>query len=693
MISALSKISGFLFLFACDAFSSSPAPKIFVSTVSNSRSMSTSTQHASAVSNWRVLHKTATVDEISGILSLHPDWARDQYNAALELYDKLMDCDDAYVAPLIKEALNVLDHAYRLYGPESVICSYNGGKDAVVILHLVRAAHAHHYRHKNDDQVIPIRPRAVYFDHPDEFTEILALLDENSREYDLDMLAFEKGIKFGEGLQTLVNHNIPSGGSNVAFPLAFVLGTRSTDPNAGAQGQFAPSSHYMPPFMRVNPVLSWTYGHVWHFLRLYHLPYCTLYDQGYTSLGTTKDTFPCPALAVAGVTINRSNNVPKYWPAYMLRDWDQERAGRASKDKINTGQSTPTQKAPPLNVLIKSPSQKSLLSTFTDLGAASESDMPRNDPVAKMKQNTASDDDNGYESVVSFESDGDIQRTVGLLIIGDEILKGIISDTNTQTAARALYEQNVILSKVVVCSDDQEEIVAEIKRLQRDVDVIITSGGVGPTHDDVTIKSVAAALDKELGLHEEMAQLLKDKMNKIGSDELTEAQVKMATLPSNSKLRYLSDNKLDWPILQCRNIFILPGVPQFFETKITSLAVYLSSQLERSITYKVVLSVDEASIVEALNQVVSRHPMVSFGSYPFMDHPAVKTVVTLEGIMIKGGLTRNSVVYLERQSLMKGIHSKEQMDYNVQVALDDLINALPKDSILRVDNNDGLLFF
>ena len=76
-----------------------------------------------------------------------------------------------------------------------------------------------------------------------------------------------------------------------------------------------------------------------------------------------------------------------------------------------------------------------------------------------------------------------------------------------------------------------------------------------------------------------------------------------------------------------------------------------------------------------------------------MDHPAVKTVVTLEGIMIKGGLTRNSVVYLERQSLMKGIHSKEQMDYNVQVALDDLINALPKDSILRVDNNDGLLFF
>ena len=303
-------------------------------------------------------------------------------------------------------------------------------------------------------------------------------------------------------------------------------------------------------------------------------------------------------------------------------------------------------------------------------------------------------DETANESILSFDVDSDIQRTVGLLIIGDEILKGIVPDTNTAAAAKALYDNNVLLSKVVVCSDDQEEIVAEIKRLQRDVDVIITSGGVGPTHDDVTIKSVAAALDRTMCFHEEMAQLLLEKMNggKHVAEDLTEAQMKMATLPSNAKLRYLSENKLDWPILQCRNVFVLPGVPQFFEKKITNLAIYLSSQLERSVTYKVVLSIDEASIVEALNGVVSRHPKVSFGSYPFMDHPAVKTVVTLEGIMIKGGFTRNSIVYLERQSLTKERHSKEQMDFNVQVALDDLINALPKDSILRVDNNDGLLF-
>jgi FAD synthetase len=215
---------------------------------------------------------------------------------------------------------------------------------------------------------------------------------------------------------------------------------------------------------------------------------------------------------------------------------------------------------------------------------------------------------------------------------------------------------------------------------------------VGPTHDDVTIKSVAAALDRKMVFNEEMAQLLREKMNTGDDAVLTEAQIKMATLPANCTLRYLSENKEDWPVLQCRNVFVLPGVPEFFSKKVKSLAEYLSTQLERSVTYKVVLSVDEASIVDALNAAVERHPDVTFGSYPFVSHPDFKTVLTLEGRILKFGARSSSFEDECDATGGQTLFSKEQMDFHVQVALDELIDTLPEGSILRVDNNDGMLF-
>lgn len=219
------------------------------------------------------------------------------------------------------------------------------------------------------------------------------------------------------------------------------------------------------------------------------------------------------------------------------------------------------------------------------------------------------------------------------------------------------------------------------------LDVIVTSGGVGPTHDDVTMKSVASALGREMELHEGMAKLLKEKMNKDGAvsstSELTEAQRKMATLPSRSKLRYLSENENDWPVLQCRNIFVLPGVPEFFITKIEAVADYVSSDaMERSAVYKVVLSVDEATIVSVLNSAVEEHREVVFGSYPFVSHPEFKTVLTLEGRM----MSQEQPKFDSRASF-----TKDQMDHHVRLALDYLLTNLPKGSILRVENDDGLL--
>lgn len=650
-------------------------------------------EEATAPPNWRVV--PASSDNYESHLSARSNWSEDQFHESLELYRQLTSCDDSYVHPGIKVALNTLDHAYRLYGPSSVICSFNGGKDAVVILHLVRAAHAKYYNDTlaatGDKQMKIVRPRVVYFNHPDEFPEVIEFLQKSVVNYDLDMVAFEDGVKFADGLKILVDNNFLPG-TNTTFPMAFVLGTRSSDPNAVGQDHFAPSSHWMPPFMRVNPVLEWNYGHVWHFLRLFQLPYCSLYDEGYTSLGTTKDTLPCPALAVTRGSSSEGeeeSTFPKFWPAYMLRDWDQERAGRIKREK------KPEKKKKSIDPEGDLPSSVSALSIGGQLEARS----------------VISDESSTIDTTSSNEHDscmGNEQKRVGVLIIGDEILKGLTLDQNTNAAAKALRKECVKLSRVVVVSDNQEEIVKDIQRLQGEVDVIITSGGVGPTHDDVTIKSVAASLGRPMILHEEMAELLKEKMNSGKNEPLTPAQTKMATLPSNAKLRYLSNKEDDWPVLQCRNIFILPGVPEFFSQKIQNVAAYLSSQLERSAAYKVVLKVDEPAIVDILNEAVEKHPNVTFGSYPFVSHPDYKTVVTLEGSLVENhhrlsvpdvasdgsleaGLppllatrARNSTFFDPKSTII----SKNIRDQYVRVALDDLIRKLPKDSILRVENDD-----
>lgn len=604
-----------------------------------------------------------------------------------------MSCEDSCVSPGIKSALNTLDHAYRLYGPNSVICSFNGGKDAVAILHLLRAAHAKHY---NTTGEIPVRPRAAYFNNDDEFPDVLTFLSESVDKFDLDMIAFENGIGFSTGLEILVKNNFIATSSDV-FPMAFVLGTRISDPNAVGQDRFSPSSHWMPPFMRVNPILDWDYGQVWHFLRLFRLPYCCLYDEGYTSLGTVKDTLPCPALALNKSDINsvdhESNdsmdnihneyNIPKFWPAYMLNDYEQERAGRIKKNKINNGESD----ARIINIGVKNSDEASSNNTIT------------------VEDEFTIDESLGTIDFDDYDSSKPT-KTVGILVVGDEILKGLITDSNTKYAAKALRKNCLKLSRVVVISDETNEIANEIRRLRKEVDVLITSGGVGATHDDVTIKGVCEALNKKLVYNEEMAELIqrltgnKDETESdVKYGEMSSAQRKMAMLPSNAKLRYLS--KDEWPVLQCKNVFVLPGVPEFFEKKIENVATYLSSQLERSIAYKIVLSVGELSIVDVLNDVVERHPLVSIGSYPFVSHPEFKTVVTLEANLVDTTNTRNDAsttggrfqrtnsIYLDRNAI---ILPKDIRDRNVRLALDDLIKKLPDESILRVLNEDDDTF-
>jgi FAD synthetase len=160
-----------------------------------------------------------------------------------------------------------------------------------------------------------------------------------------------------------------------------------------------------------------------------------------------------------------TSNLPKFWPAYMLRDWDQERAGRVKKEK---GGDPPNKKlASPYysKPLTRSASGLTTVSNIRLINVLNNSLVSEN----------ATEDDYTEQSLGSDECNCGA-KTVGILIVGDEILKGMTLDTNTNVAAKALRKECVQLGRVVVVSDDVDAIAKEICRMRNEVDVIITSG-------------------------------------------------------------------------------------------------------------------------------------------------------------------------------------------------------------------------
>ena len=226
----------------------------------------------------------------------------------LRLFERLTAdaTEENLLARALARGLGVMKDAFRLYGPERLVTAFNGGKDAVVILHLSLVALAAHNKATNG----AARLRVIFFETDDEFPEIDAFVKATAAQFNLEVVSSPLG--FREGIQQCMDEH----GS-----AAFVLGTRESDPNAGGQQDFSPSSDWLPPFMRVNPILTWSYSDVWAFLRGYELPYCELYDQGYTSLGKMASTQRNPALVQPDGS---------YSPAWQLEDASLERAGRIS---------------------------------------------------------------------------------------------------------------------------------------------------------------------------------------------------------------------------------------------------------------------------------------------------------------------------------------------------------------------------
>jgi len=216
-------------------------------------------------------------------------------------------------------------------------------------------------------------------------------------------------------------------------------------------------------------------------------------------------------------------------------------------------------------------------------------------------------------------------RTAAALIIGNELLTGKIADANVLVLARALRLLGVQLKRVVMVLDDIDVIAQEVRELSSSHDWLFTSGGVGPTHDDVTIDAVALAFGAKVVSSAPMEQMLRDAYG----DKLTEGHLLMARIPEGARLA--SNAKMPWPTVVMRNVWVLPGVPEIFQAKIPLIRDELGAD-QPFVSHAVFTTLDEGTLKPMLDTVVAAHPDIEIGSYPRWSGLEYRTKLTFDGL-------------------------------------------------------------
>jgi molybdenum cofactor synthesis domain-containing protein len=215
-----------------------------------------------------------------------------------------------------------------------------------------------------------------------------------------------------------------------------------------------------------------------------------------------------------------------------------------------------------------------------------------------------------------------VVETAAALLIGNELLSGKVRDANLERLGRTLHELGIRLARVLVVPDEREVIAGELRELSEAYDVVFTSGGMGPTHDDVTIVAVAQAFDCPVVVEPRFEELLR----RLYGERCTEAHLRMARIPSGA---CLAGDGNEWPAIVARNVWILPGLPEVFAEKLAIVRTYLRGP--RPFCSRAVLAAtEEPGLVALLDAVVSAHPSVEVGSYPKWFDPEYKTRITFD---------------------------------------------------------------
>ena len=240
-------------------------------------------------------------------------------------------------------------------------------------------------------------------------------------------------------------------------------------------------------------------------------------------------------------------------------------------------------------------------------------------------------------------------KTAGIVLIGNEILSGKINEANAAFLCRELRGLGVEVRKIAVIPDELEAIRWEVAQFAAAYDYVFTSGGVGPTHDDVTIEGVSQAMGVAVVRDARLVTLLEG----FYKGNLNAARLKMAEVPEGAEL--LAGDSLTFPAIVIRNVYVLPGVPEIFRQKFEAIKERFREQ--PFYLKSVFVRIGEGTLADFLNDLLKVYPLLLLGSYPEFSHPEYKVKVTLES------------------------KDREYLDQ----ALAELVARLPRDAVVKVE--------
>jgi molybdenum cofactor synthesis domain-containing protein len=217
--------------------------------------------------------------------------------------------------------------------------------------------------------------------------------------------------------------------------------------------------------------------------------------------------------------------------------------------------------------------------------------------------------------------------TAAILVVGNEILSGKVDEANVAVLARELRALGILLRRVVVVMDEIDTIAAEVRHLSGTHDWLFTSGGVGPTHDDVTIEAVAKAFGVRVVASPEMEGMLRGHYG----ERCTDGHLRMALVPEGAALEVSAE--VTWPTIRLGNTWLLPGIPEVFRMKLPVVVARIRGAGAASafVSHAVYTKMDEGVLKPLLDRIVGAFADVSVGSYPKWVDPSYKTKVTFDG--------------------------------------------------------------